>query len=80
MMGALVEGVVYLAPFLLLAVALAAGFHPGESLVVALVARPPRRRRPRSSLPPLPRLIARHPRGGRLLATALAGRAPPLGC
>ena len=67
----------YLAPWLLLLVALACGHYPGERLLQAIV----RARRPhprREELPPARPLPARSfPRGGVLLALALAGRGPP---
>ncbi|MFT3865799.1 MAG: hypothetical protein QM729_16155 [Solirubrobacterales bacterium] len=69
----------YALPALALLVALALGHYPGERLIHAAAARrtrrPPRVRRyvPR-------RALFEHapaPRGGDLLARALAGRAPP---
>ena len=68
----------YLTPALLLLAALVCGFYPGERLLDALVRRrwPIRRREPaaatRRLLP-----IRSFPRGGALLAMALAGRGPP---
>jgi hypothetical protein len=77
----LVEGALYLLPALLLAAALLAR-RPGERLIVALHRRYTRRaRRARSAAAPGLRLAhsTEHsfPRGGRLIAAALAGRAPP---
>jgi hypothetical protein len=73
-------GVLHLAPALVLLLPLLAGRYVGEERLAALVetvdARAPRaaaRLAPR--LPRAPRVVA--PRGGRLLAAALAGRAPP---
>ena len=67
----------YLAPALLLLAALACGRYPGERLLDALVrgwAPVPREAEPapRRLLP-----IRSFPRGGALLALALAGRGPP---
>jgi hypothetical protein len=73
-----VSGLLYLAPALLLLIALACGHYPGERLLEA-VARPRRpvicrKGRPRLRLLAAPRSS---PRGGVLLALALAGRGPP---
>lgn len=77
-----VEGALYLLPALLLGLALVVGRRPGERLIVALHRRSVRRAgRTRSTA--APRLIPARPaeqifpRGGRLIAAALAGRAPP---
>jgi hypothetical protein len=76
-----VEGALYLLPALLLAVVLLAGRRPGERLIVALHRRRARRGGRGSAC--TPGLVPAHPtelalpRGGRLIATALAGRAPP---
>ncbi len=71
-------GLLYLAPALLLLVPLAFGRYPGERLLAA-VSRPRSRLRlagstakARPSAPP-----RSSPRGGVLLALALAGRGPP---
>jgi hypothetical protein len=77
----LIEGALYLLPALLLAAALLAR-RPGERLIVALHRRYTQRaRRARSAAAPGLRIThpTEHsiPRGGRLIATALAGRAPP---
>jgi hypothetical protein len=79
-----VEGALYLLPALLLALALVAGHRPGERLVIALHRRSARRAgRTGSALsslaPPRPAEQI-FPRGGRLIAAALAGRAPPPAC
>jgi hypothetical protein len=74
----LLQLLVYLAPALALLCALAFGRYPGER---SLRRRLPRRRwAPPCAAAPRPRLRppARLPRGGALLAHALAGRAPPL--
>jgi hypothetical protein len=76
-----VEGALYLLPALLLALALVAGRRPGERLIVALHRR--RARRAQHGMAPAGARIAHPaehflPRGGRLIAAALAGRAPPV--
>jgi hypothetical protein len=72
------ESIPYLVPALLLAAPLAIRRYPGEEILRSLATRPRRRRRPvsRAAAPPRPdlRLV---PRGALLLATSLAGRAPP---
>jgi hypothetical protein len=69
----------YLAPALLILLPLLSGRYPGDrALARAGARRASAGPRPRSSRPPRPR--ARPgllPRGGRLVGTALAGRAPP---
>lgn len=77
-----VEGALYLLPALLLGLALVVGRRPGERLIVALHRRSVRRAgRTGSAVTPslTPARPAEHifPRGGRLIAAALAGRAPP---
>jgi hypothetical protein len=77
----LVEGALYLLPALLLAAALLAR-RPGERLIVALHRRYAQRARRAGSVAPLGVRLAHpaehsFPRGGRLIAAALAGRAPP---
>jgi hypothetical protein len=75
----LLEGALYLLPALLIVLALALGRHPGERVIVELCAR--RAGRPRRRALTLTHRCAGTrpaPRGGRLIATALAGRAPPL--
>ena len=73
------EALAYLAPALLLGLPLMAGRYPGERpLVRALAGR--RRARPRRAplcAPPGARPTVLIPRGGRLVAAALAGRGPP---
>ena len=73
-----VQILLYLAPALLLLTALSLGCYPGERLLDALV----RGRRPvlgREAEPATRRLLSvrSFPRGGALLAMALAGRGPP---
>jgi hypothetical protein len=77
----LVEGALYLLPALLLGAALLAR-RPGERLIVALHRRYAQRARKAGPVG-TPGLQLAHPtehsfpRGGRLIAAALAGRAPP---
>jgi hypothetical protein len=76
-LGSVSVVVAYLAPTLLLLALLLAGCYPGECLISALARRPVRRRhrRSREAIARVPlRLL---PRGGGLVASALAGRAPP---
>jgi len=75
------EGLLFLAPALLLAFALLRRRYPGERLLKRLAcAQPPRRARPRPAsaahAPSAPR--AWIPRGGLLLGFSLAVRPPPL--
>jgi hypothetical protein len=67
----------YLAPWLLLLVALACGHYPGERFLQAInrARRSHPRREVRPPARPLPPRSS--PRGGVLLALALAGRGPP---
>ncbi len=71
-------GLLYLAPALLLLGALAFDRYPGERLLAAVCrAWHPHLRRERS-VPARPLALPRSsPRGGALLAMALAGRGPP---
>jgi hypothetical protein len=71
---ALWQGALYVLPALLLAVALLARRYPGERLLVRLHVR---RTRPRVGLRGVCTFAPAGPRGGRLIALALAGRAPP---
>jgi hypothetical protein len=77
-LGALAPGVLMLLPPLLLALVLLAGRYPGERLIERW-----RRARPRARQALAAVLVPRRRplqlvRGGRLIAAALAGRAPPL--
>jgi hypothetical protein len=74
-MAALLYG---LPAFALLALLLL-GRYPGEKLIITLAARVRRRRRSAARLAPrrAPLDSTPTPRGGDLLARALAGRAPP---
>jgi len=74
-------GLLYLAPAILLLTALAFGHYPGERLLEAATRAwyPTLRCEPRSPAPGQPFTPPRSsPRGGVLLAMALAGRGPPL--
>ena len=73
------EAFAYLAPALLLGLPLLAGRYPGERPLARALSRrrPPPRRAPLCA-PPAARVFALTPRGGRLVATALAGRGPPV--
>jgi hypothetical protein len=77
-LGALAPGVLMWLPALLLALVLLAGRYPGERLIERWRLAPPRvRHAPAARLAPRrrwPQLV----RGGRLIAAALAGRAPPV--
>jgi hypothetical protein len=72
------EVLAYAAPLFLLAVPLLAGRYIGENSLGALRGRIARRRRRVASVQPrAPRPVALLPRGGRLIAEALAVRPPP---
>ncbi len=75
----MVEALGYLAPTLALFVLLALGRYPGERAFARRIANRAHRRRPRRTpaVPQTRSLPVALPRGGRLLATGLAGRAPP---
>jgi hypothetical protein len=76
-LGALRPGALMLLPALVLAAALLAGRYPGERLIERWGrARPRIRPAVVRVLVPIRRSRER-PHGGRLIATALAGRAPP---
>jgi hypothetical protein len=73
--------VAYLAPALLILLPLLSGRYPGDEALVRVAGRLSRRARRRPpQAPPLRRRRAGAllPRGGRLVAFALAGRGPPL--
>lgn len=76
-LGGAEPGLLYLAPALALLAALAFDRYPGERLLTALA----RGRHPRANRQGRPRvgrfLPLPFPRGGALLAMALAGRGPP---
>jgi hypothetical protein len=72
--------VAYLAPALLILLPLLSGRYPGDEALARIAARRsrPARRRPQRAQPPRRRRTAALlPRGGRLVAFALAGRGPP---
>jgi hypothetical protein len=72
------DWLLYLAPAILLLVTLASGHYPGERLLEAVARvwhRAPRRTPSVSTRPLAPPRSS--PRGGVLLAMALAGRGPP---
>lgn len=69
-------GLAYLCPFLILIAFLLADRYPGEGLIASTPKRAPQRR-PLTSHIPAVSFAALGPRGGRLLASSLAGRAPP---
>lgn len=74
------EGLLYLAPTLLLAGLLLAGHYPGERLIARLAGHRRERRRARGGRPRLHRRPPRKaPCGGLLIALSLAGRGPPPG-
>jgi hypothetical protein len=75
--GALGTGALTMLPALLLAAALFAGRYPGEQLLGRWAGRRPSVRRTISRIAAPARRCVAPPRGGRLVAAALAGRAPP---
>jgi hypothetical protein len=72
-------GLLYLAPALLLLLVLSLGRYPGERMLIR-AARALRRGPGSANSEPRVRRIAllAFPRGGKLLAMSLAGRAPPV--
>jgi hypothetical protein len=72
------DGLAYLAPALFVFLLLWLGRFPGEGAFLARV-RPARLRRGGLRAAPCRARGTRMPRGGGLIAAALAGRAPPLG-
>jgi hypothetical protein len=74
--GGAALALLYLAPALLLALSLRIGYYPGERMIA--LARGRRRRRPRAAaFATFAAARQALPRGGRLVGTGLAGRAPP---
>jgi hypothetical protein len=71
------DGLAYLGPAAFAFVLLWLGRYPGERSILALSRRRNRRRPSGAQSSRCPLRERRMPRGGRLLATALAGRAPP---
>ena len=76
-LGGAEPGLLYLAPALLLLGTLIFGRYPGERLLTAFARTPHLALRLRGHLPPRPLSARTFPRGGVLLAMALAGRGPP---
>jgi len=70
-------GLAYLGPALFAFLLLWLGHYPGEQAILAFI-RPAPLRRAGTIAAHYRRLPVRMPRGGALLAAALAGRAPPL--
>jgi hypothetical protein len=70
------EGLAYLAPAVFVFLLLWLGRFPGEAAILARI-RPARLRRPRGRVARGRAGGTRMPRGGGLIAAALAGRAPP---
>ena len=70
-------GLAYLGPAVFVFLLLRLGRYPGERLLIALW-RPTCKRRSTPTFAVPRRALAPMPRGGSLLASALAGRAPPL--
>ena len=77
-MDPLHTGVLTMLPAVALAVAMATRPYLGERLIARLRARRRRRPRARKDIAGPVRHAAGVARGGRLIAVALAGRAPPL--
>lgn len=73
----LAAGLIYLGPVMLAVLLLWLGHYPGETLLQALVA-PYRRRRVAQRAATYRPACVGMPRGSALLASALAGRAPPV--
>jgi hypothetical protein len=72
--------VLALLPLLLLLASLVAGRYPGEQTLAqvrAWLQGSPRRARPQRSVAAAASRSGRHPRGGALIGSSLAGRAPP---
>ena len=69
-------GLAYLSPGVLVFLLLWLGRYPGESMMSRFIRRS-RRRRTDTVLARAPQIVSPMPRGGGLLAAALAGRAPP---
>jgi len=72
----LAAGFAHLGPAAVAFVLLALGRYPAERRLLGLAAAASARR-PVLALAPRASLLARRPRGGLLVATSLAGRAPP---
>jgi hypothetical protein len=74
--GGLDTGILFLAPAFLLLLPLLGGRYPGERLLTAFIPRA--RRAPRALASPRRAPATRSPRGGLLVACALAKRGPPV--
>jgi hypothetical protein len=70
-------GLAYLSPAVFVFALLCLGHYPGERLLLTRT-RPPRSRPKAPATKAARRAVAEMPRGGGLLASALASRAPPL--
>lgn len=78
-LGSLQGGVLLMLPTVVLTIVMLASPYPGEGVIAELRARAARRTPSRTALPTAPlRPRTCVARGGRLIAVALAGRAPPL--
>jgi hypothetical protein len=78
MAAALWQGALYVLPALLLSIALLTRRYPGERLLGLLRIRRTRpRARARATVAAVRAIELLVPRGGRLIAGSLAGRAPP---
>jgi hypothetical protein len=73
------DALLHLVPLILVAVPIVLGRYFGEDFMVSALTRARKPRRPlRAAVRYAKRSLRPHPRGGRLLAHWLAGRAPPL--
>jgi hypothetical protein len=70
-------GLAYLSPAVFVFALLSLGHYPGERLLLTRTRAPRSRRKALATKGPR-RAVAKIPRGGGLLASALASRAPPL--
>ena len=78
MSGDLISTLLFFVPALLLSLSLLLGYRPGERLLIRWATRRTQRHRYTPFVRPLRNGWVRiNPRGGRLLARSLAGRAPP---
>ena len=75
----LISTLLFFVPALLLSLSLLLGYRPGERLLIRWATRRTQRHRYAPLRPGLLRSgwVLSNPRGGRLLARSLAGRAPP---
>ena len=79
MSGDLISTLLFFVPALLLCLSLLLGYRPGERLLIRWATRRTQRHRYASLVRASIRdgWLRMNPRGGRLLARSLAGRAPP---